>query len=256
MMENQLKLFKIIKYFVKFKTGVVYSFSLVLLVFLVSSCGISTYIYIYPPIKNGINLSFSHDSRNNKDPNFFNLGYDIYYRIYDNSAGSQFNGKTASEIDNILMADGNTFFTSDNINKLLFRAFDTDSLYKPLKHFSNDKSLDYSVPPFLPVDNSVIADKSFYINIILNSTNRNDPYLETVAPYSSITLPETIKFRRYISNDFKDFTTFNNSDEDINFTIIDDNFLVTFFVLSYGFTVNYYTLTSDKPIYIGYTIFS
>ena len=225
------------------------------LILLFSSCGISSYIYIYPPIA-GSNLSFSHDYRNNKDPNYITLGYDIYYRIYDNSDtdNSKFYNKTGSEVTNILVKDGNDFFTSGNINKLISRNFNDDSLYRPIKHFSNDKEATYSPPPILPVDNSVISNKTFLVNILLDNTRLKEPYLETVAPYDSKTLPEIIYFQRYLSNtENKTFTSFSVTDSDVPETLTDYNILVAFFVISYGLTVDQYSLTSDKPLFIGST---
>lgn len=250
MMEKQLKQVKSNNLLMFFLSRGCYLLLLLLIIFLLSTCGISTFIYIYPPNPNGTNLSFSHDSRNNKDPDFLTLGYDIYYRIYDNSSTSKFYNKTAIEVENLLIADGNTYFSSDNVNKLIFRTFADDSAYKPIKHFANDKSLIYSAPPILPIDNSESSDESFSVNIIFSQGNRDNPYLVTELPYSSSTLPENIEFRRYLPDD-NDFTVFENSDDDITFSIIDNNFLVAFFVISYGFTVDFYSLTSEKPIFIG-----
>ena len=225
---------------------------LLLLILLLSSCGLNTYIYIYPPIASGGNLSFSHDSRNNKDPNFITLGYDIYYRIYDNSSTSDFSGKTDSEITSIIQTHANDFFTSVNLNNLLFRNFPDNNLYRPIVPERNDKSSTYNLPPILPIDNSVISNTSFYVNMYLNNTTVADPYIETEAPYGSTTLPETIWFRRYLdATTYKDFSSFLSEDNDISFNITENNFLVAFFVLSYGFTVDFYTITSDKPLFIG-----
>lgn len=228
---------------------------LLIIVLILTACGISTYIYIYPPIYNGITLSFSHNANNNKEPNFLNLGYDIYYRIYDNSSVSQFNGLSDLEKVNILKADADIFFSSGNTNKLITRNFSSDFLYKPIKHYSNDKDgliPSYSAPPILPIDNSESVDQAFSVYIRLAQTDISLPYLETTAPYSSTTLPEIIEFRRYLT-DNKDFSNYVYTDDDINFPVIENKVLVTFFVISYGFSVDYYTLTSDKPIYIGFT---
>ena len=223
------------------------------LILLFSSCGISSYIYIYPPIA-GSNLSFSHDYRNNKDPNYITLGYDIYYRIYDNSDSSQFYNKPDSEVTDILVSDGNKFFTSSNINKLISRNFDNDTLYRPIKHFSNDKEATYSPPPILPIDNSESSNESFFVNILLNDNIKEKPYLHTEAPYSSSTLPETIYFQRYLSStESKTFTSFAVSDSDVHETLSGNEVLVAFFVISYGFSVDLYSLTSDKALFIGST---
>ncbi len=225
---------------------------LLLLVFLYTSCGLSTYIYIYPPIT-GTGLSFTHDSRNNRDPNFLVLGYDIYYRIYP---VSDFISTIDSDVRSKMINDGNNYFTSVNINNLISRTYDpTTTLYRPVYYYSDVKGTGYSSnssPPVLPIDNSQVSDSQFTVSINLNNGIADNPYIETVAPYGSDTLPEKIFFRRFIT-DNKDFSTFNISDSDIPDTLTDSNIYVAFFVISYGFTVDLYSLTSDKPLFIGYT---
>ena len=218
---------------------------LILLILLFSSCGISTPVYIYPPIYEGSPLTFKHDYRNNQDPDFFTLCYDIYYRIYD---------KEDTVLESTITSDAINFFTKTNINKFISRNIDTNILYRTLKAVSNDKGLSYSPPPILPIDNSVISDQAFYINILLNNTNLASPYIETVAPYASITLPEKIYFERYISStESKDFTIFSGTDSDVPDTLSGNKVLVAFFVISYGFSVDLYSLTSDNVLFIGTT---
>lgn len=52
------------------------------LILLFSSCGIAVPYYFNPPAYIGVNLSFYNAYINDSD---FALGYDFFYRIYDNN---------------------------------------------------------------------------------------------------------------------------------------------------------------------------
>ncbi len=227
---------------------------ILILTFFFISCGLSSYIYIYPPLSGITTVGFSHDSRNNKEPDFFVLGYDIYYRIYDSNI---FIDMDDSGIRNTIIGDSTAYFNSANIGNLINRNINAASLYRPLFYVSDDKNNGYdsnNSAPVLPIDNSQITDTQFYINLIFGGNN--GPYIETASPYGSDNLPEKIFFKRYISlQESKEFVTFTSTDIDVPDTLTSNNVLIAFFVLSYGSTVDFYTLTSDKPLFIGYNEF-
>ncbi len=249
-MVNLLKKYR--KYLFFTKRGGPY-LPLILLVFFISSCGITIYYYLNPPI-HFTNLSFYHAYNN--DPNYA-IGYDFFYRIYDGVLTTESN----------VINEANTFFTDNNLLELLFSNTNliSNSYFKRVLPVSDDLLTDYDlsnnpiptvIAPLQKID-PVYFDKddpSKIFTVTFNiSTGKGSIVSSGYTPVGSYI--KDLYFERYITTngiDFerKSFLEINESQDDVPPLDGSITINIAFYVVLYGRNENYVPIFSDV-VYIG-----
>lgn len=234
---------------------------LVLLILLFSSCGISVPYYLNPPAYHS-NLSFYNAYINDPD---YTLGYDFFYRIYDDSLISE----------STIISEANSYFTETNLLELLANnhAVLIDTYYRRILPISNDILTDYKIDetpiptartPIMPIDpyffdQSADSSNRFLISINLNLLNPEDSQIFTTSYIPETSYPTTIYFKRYVTIDEVNFIDVLFSDIDINHDDVPDSTVspikITFFVVLYGITSDFTPIFSDI-LYIGSEIYT
>ncbi len=203
-----------------------------------SACGLESYPVLYDPIQistTDINpLSFKHDTRNNVNPNFITLGYDVIYRIYDDD-------NLPSDPDPTIIADASTDFTESLISKIISNDWSGMYPYRRLNLVNDDPPGTSTLPIYKLSD--PLSESSFNIMIDLTISD-SSLYNENI--------PGTkIYFNRYLGDNVtKDFSEVLASDSDVPLSTDPSNVRVAFFVFTFGLTKEGYSLHGNV-IYIG-----
>ena len=240
-----------IRHFLKFfrgkGRGVIFYPPVFLFIFLFFSCGIDTYPVLYDPIVSSLSstspIYFYHDARNDPDA-FLSLGYDIYYRIYDN------NNLDPVTFNTDIKNDASSQLSESVISSLIIRNWDQMGNYRRI--YLTNSVLESSSPPVFKLSTPVSSNYSISLNF--NSTTPFGSYI------SNDDNTDLIDFKRYLGNDTSDnpviesFSLSDFSDDDIDVPPGASSYRVAFFALTYGFTTDLRTLHSNV-VYIGSVLF-
>lgn len=251
LLETMEKLKKIRKYlFFRKRGGLI--LPLILIIFLISSCGIAIYYYLNPPI-NFTNLSFYHAYNN--DPNYA-IGYEYFYRIYDDNLISV----------STIISEANVFFTDTNLLEVLYsnRNLIDNSDFKRILPIDDDLSTPYSLlsspvptvsPPVFEID-PVYFDKDIPGYNFTNNIAIIDGigYITTTNYSPAGSYKTTLDFKRYVTVnnidfEIKSFLEIDQTQDDIP-TLSTIDIDIAFFVVLYGRNENYVPIFSDV-VYIG-----
>lgn len=228
---------------------------LIVVILILSSCGIAVHYYLNPPVKY-TTLSFYHSYNN--DPNYA-IGYDFFYRIY--------NKDTTSE--STIISEAKTFFTDTNLLELLFsnRNLITNSYFKRILPVKNSISTNYellSLPiptvntPIMKIDPNYFdkddSSKKFPVTFSISPSSGNGSIVTTGYIPSTI-YPSTFEFARYVTKnntdfELKTFLEIEESYDDIPILDGSNTIDIAFFVVLYGRTENYVPIFSNV-VYIG-----
>jgi hypothetical protein len=262
MFKHTIKLLKLNNLFTIFRNRGGYLLSLVFLIFIFSTCGIATPVFLAPPVKLA-NLSFYHAYNNN--PNNA-LGYDFIYRIYDEDIID------ATTVTN----DAIAYLTESRLLGLLSnnRSLFEDSYYRRAFPVDNDISTafnDPAIPPVMLVDDDFFDENDSarqfelyfdlnlggpedYIELTTVNYDPNDPP-DDPDPYADYS--KWIRFKRNVTTDSTTFNTVSfwdlvTAQDDIpSITLnIGDTINIAFFVVLYGLTDQFVSIFSDV-VFIG-----
>ncbi|RKX87836.1 MAG: hypothetical protein DRP59_12740 [Spirochaetes bacterium] len=213
---------------------------LVLLLWTFSSCGIDSYPVLYEPVVTSISstspITFSHDSRNDPD-SFLVLGYDIYYRIYNDDNLDPFS------YDDQIKNDAALELTETVIGNLLNRNWNQMKHYRRI--YLSDAELERDTPPSFPL--SAATTQNFFISLYLDGTNS---YIK-----NDFDTSQTLYFSRYLGNDAagvpvtENFSLLDFSTDDPDIFEPASHYRVAFFALTYGLTTD--TALHSSVLYIG-----
>ncbi len=215
---------------------------------LLSSCGLATYPVLYEPSQwdSAGTPAFTHNINNTVNPNFITLGYDIVYRVYDDT---QF--ASESEAESKIIDDMNSSLT--NFSNIISNSWSSMGAYRRL----NLTALDTAEAP-IPGSSTIPiyelsdpkSEKYFHIFLEFPATS-SDSYIT-----DDTDTPLTLYFNRYVDQDddvTKDFTydDFDVGDVDTPFYYTKpDRIRIAFFAFTFGLSIDYLSLHSE-PIYIG-----
>lgn len=208
-----------------------------------TSCGITTYPVLYKPIASNFSsnpVTFQHDYRNNPDA-FLTLGYDIYYRIYDDDA-------LGTSYDSTIQSDASSELTQNVVGALINKTWDLNQIGNYRRIYLDDSSLESLSPPNYRL--SISTSSNFYIYITINSAENNNSYITNSNDSNKIYF-KRLTFDSTGNPVKEDFTIndFTEDDEDIPSAGI-SNFRIAFFAITYGLSTDYLSLHSDV-VYIG-----
>ena len=208
---------------------------LFLLLWTFSSCGIDSYPVLYEPIPNYYSTSIGFLHNHNNDPtSFLTLGYDIYYRIYNN--------ENDDITDDIIIQDAQQHLTPI-IDKLLNRIWTKDDLYWRI-YLTNPK-LEEKSPPVFKIAN--VSSLEYQINIVLNENNGSDNYIFNTYDSSKL------YFSRYTgtNSEPKGYSKNDFSVDDFDVKESSTKYKIAFFALTYGLSTSYHQALHTNALYIG-----
>ncbi len=216
--------------------------SVVLLLLLLSSCGLAAYPVLYEPSQwdSAGTPAFTHNINNNVNPNFITLGYDIVYRVYDDT---QF--ASESEAESKIIDDMNSSLT--DFSNIISNSWSSMGYYRRLNLTTGDPDPGSSTIPIYELSDPK-SEQYFHIFLEFPAAS-SDSYIT-----DDTDTPLVLYFNRYMGdNDTKNFTydDFDVVDIDTPFTDSKpDSIRIAFFAFTFGLSVDYLSLHSD-PVYIG-----
>ncbi len=248
---------------------IIFIFFIAFFSFLIGSCGLPTYPYLYAPEiaetrtnpeNNDYDLIFNNASDNNT--NIFS-GYEVYYKIYDplDSATAGAATEYITDRNNITAITGanrNTLISKD-FNRLFFTTTIDDTSFLHNESF-----------PSFQITQSLL-DEEFKIRLLMQQgLSAGQSFFAAVWGNSSLSFPETQYFYRWVYNEFEHTSKrkfFNNDDfniydndlpDSIDYSSLEESLTgdyylyITFYIFSYGRDPDDITKSVySSPVYLG-----
>lgn len=217
----------------------IYSVVILFLPLLFFSCGLASYPVLYDPLYYQSDLTFWQNPGNKVTPDFISLGYDIIYRIYDN---------TDSISDEIIQNEAENILTSSILATIIsnnsYSGTDTTGNYSYNRLRYGDKS---PIPIYKIVDS--ISPDTYPITLSLGSSSETS-YIQDGYEYGN-----KINFSRNLGTDpaskYFTITDFSSEDSDVPGDYVNnDEVRIAFFAFTYGLTYDLLSL-SGNIVYIG-----
>jgi hypothetical protein len=216
--------------------------------FLLSACGLPTYIYLYPPTdffntgssESPLLLELDHDSQNydsseGSDQSF--RGYEIYYKVYDSETAANSAVSTLSSQASTYYKDPDSFMTWAN-----------GANYVRLRNETTNVSPLISLTAM-----EAESDQSYYVN--LDDLDVDVPGSWTLYNVSDANTPSAhIVLRRNISetsrSDFQTASNYHSGDEDYTGSNDPSKVYFVLFAVAYGYDVSNFSDVYSVPAYI------
>jgi hypothetical protein len=222
--------------------------------FLLSACGLPTYIYLYPPTdffntgsSGSTLLELDHNAQNydsSEGSNQSFRGYEIYYRVFDTTSAATSAVSTLSSQASAYYKDPDSFMTWAN-----------GASYVRLRNVTTNLS------PLISLTASAAAsDQAYYVNL--------DDLMATVSgswTLYNVTDADTssahVVLRRNISealrSDFQTAANYHTNDEDYTGSSNPSMVYFVFFAVAYGWDDSNFTEVYSVPAiisnYVSYT---
>jgi len=235
----------------------IYSIVILFWPLLFFSCGIASYPVLHDPLPlydqtvyGQTPLTFWQNPDNKVNPDFITLGYDIVYRIYDNT---DFINDTNIQSDTIIQNEAANILTSSTLAIIIsqnsYTGTDTTGNYS----YNRLRYADKSPIPIYKIVDSIPLD-TYPITLVLGSSSETS-YIQDGYEYGN-----KINFSRNLGTDpaFKYFTIsyFSKDDSDVPGNYVNnDEVRIAFFAFTYGLTNDLLSLYGNI-IYIDSIVIS
>lgn len=223
----------------------IYSFVILFLPLLFFSCGLASYPVLYDPLYQ-TKLTFQQNPDNKVNPDFISLGYDIIYRIYDNT---DFKNDTIVQSDNIIQDEAANIVTSSILHTIISNNSYSGGTTGNTYSYNRLRYGDKSPIPIYKIDDSIPLD-TYPIYLSLGSSEETSCIQDYYGNKINFTrnLGAETSIKKYFT--ISDFST-GDSDVPDNYDNADnDGVRIAFFAFTYGLTYDLLSL-SGNIVYIG-----